>query len=192
MPGRRTFGVALLGGTVVGLYALLVRGSLTVDVGVGRRVRPLGPLVWHIAAPRDLVFELISAPYLDRTPRALQSKLRVLERGADVVLAEHYTRVGPVVARTVETVRFERPERVHFRLVRGPVPHVVEQFLLRERNGGTELEYSGELGTDLWAIGNVWAAAVAPRWEDAVRVSLTAVKDAAERSADRARAQAGR
>jgi hypothetical protein len=30
----------------------------------------------------------------------------------------------------VETVRFTPPERVDFRLVRGPVPHVVETFLL--------------------------------------------------------------
>jgi hypothetical protein len=28
-------------------------------------------------------------------------------------------------------VRFERPERITFRLVRGPVPHVVETYELR-------------------------------------------------------------
>ena len=30
-----------------------------------------------------------------------------------------------------ETVRFERPHRVSFRLVKGPVPHVLERFELR-------------------------------------------------------------
>jgi hypothetical protein len=73
------------------------------------------------------------------------------------------------VATTVETVRFTRPERVDFRLVRGPVPHVVEQFQLTEQPLGTRLEYIGELGTDLWTLGERWGAAVAHRWEQAVR-----------------------
>ena len=175
--------MAALGGLGVGLYALLVRGSVTVDIGVGRRIRHLGPLSWDIEAPREVVFDLISAPYLRRTPRALESKLRVLERGENIVLAEHFTRVGPVVSTTLETVRFEPPESVHFRLVRGPVPFVVEQFQLRETAGGTELEYSGELGTDLWAIGAWWARLVASHWESAVHTSLAAVKEEAERRA---------
>jgi hypothetical protein len=175
--------IAALTGATTGAYALLVRGSLTVDLGVGRKIRPLGPLTWQIAAPRDLVFEVISAPYLRRTPRALESKLRVLERGENMVLAEHFTPLGPLVTTTLETVRFEPPERVRFRLVRGPVPHVVEQFHLRETHEGTELEYSGELGTDLWALGRLWGAVVSPRWEAAVRTSLTGVKAEAERRA---------
>jgi hypothetical protein len=176
---------AALGGMGVGLYALVVRGSLTVDLGLGRSVRPLGPFTWRIAAPPDLVFEVISAPYLEKTPRALEGKLRVLERGADVVLAEHFTPVGPLVTTTLETVRFEPPERIYFRLVRGLVPYVLERFHLREAEAATDLEYSGELGTDLWAAGRWWGAMVAPRWEAAVRASLGAVKAEAERRAAR-------
>ena len=37
--------------------------------------------------------------------------------------------------------------------MRGPVPHVVETFVLTEAGKTTELVYSGELGTDLWAPG---------------------------------------
>jgi hypothetical protein len=74
---------------------------------------------------------------------------------------------------------------VHFRLVRGPVPHVVEQFVLHETEDGTELEYVGELGTDLWALGSIWGAAVARTWEATVRESLDGVKDEAERRAMR-------
>ena len=181
--GRLT--LAALGGMGVGIYALVVRGSLTVDLGLGRSVRALGPFTWQIAAPRELVFEVISAPYLQKTPRALEGRLRVLERGADMVLAEHFTPVGPLVTTTLETVRFEPPERIHFRLVRGPVPYVLERFHLREAEAGTELEYSGELETDLWAAGRWWGALVAPRWEAAVRSSLTAVKAEAERRAAR-------
>jgi hypothetical protein len=180
---HRAVGIA---GACLGVYALLVRGSLTVDLGIGRRVRPLGPLVWHIAAPREVVFEVISAPYLGRTPRALEHKLRVLERAADMVLAEHFTPIGPTVTTTLETVRFEPPEQIHFRLVRGPVPFVVERFQLREAGSGTELEYAGELGTDLWALGRWWGSVVAKRWEAAVRASLADVKAEAERRATRA------
>jgi hypothetical protein len=183
VTGRGRLQAAGLAGVGLGIYALLVRGALTVDLGVGRRVRPLGPFTWQIAAPREVVFEVISSPYLGRTPRALRRKLRVLERGEDMVLAEHFTPVGPLVTTTLETVRFEPPERVHFRLTRGPVAHVVEQFRLRQTEEGTELEYSGELGTDLWALGSLWGAAVARTWERTVRGSLATTKEEAERRA---------
>jgi hypothetical protein len=146
-------------------------------------MRPLGPFTWQIAAPREVVFDVIASPYFDRTPRALERKLRVLERGENMVLAEHFTPVGPVVTTTVETVRFEPPERVHFRLVRGPVPYVLEQFVLRDVDGGTGLEYRGELGTDFWALGRWWGGVVASRWEETVRDSLAGIRDEAERRA---------
>jgi Polyketide cyclase / dehydrase and lipid transport len=162
---------------------LLARGKLTLDLELGRRTRPLGPLELEIAAPRETVFDVISAPYLGRTPKALATKLRVLERGEDMVLAEHFTDTGRFVTSTVETVRFERPSHVRFRLVRGPVPLVVEQFALVEEGDGTKLEYTGELSTDLWALGEWWGARVAAKWEAAVRSSLDGIKTEAERRA---------
>jgi hypothetical protein len=185
VTAKTRLSLAALGGIGVGVYALLVRGSLTVDLGLGRTVRPLGPFTWRIAASREVVFEVISAPYLQRTPRALESKLRILERGENMVLAEHFTPVGPFVTTTLETVRFEPPERVRFRLARGPVPSVVEEFNLRDVDGGTELEYRGELGTDLWLLGRLWGAAVARTWEATVRTSLDAIAAEAERRAMR-------
>lgn len=177
---------ATLAGVGAGLYGLIVRGDLTLDLGVGRTLQPLGPLGIRIDAPREVVFDVISAPYLGRTPRALERKLKVLDHSDDLVLAEHYTSVGPTVATTVETVRFERPAAVHFRLVRGPVPHVVERFELSERDGGTELHYEGELGTDLWALGSAWGRLVAAKWVETVQGSLDTIKAEAERRARRA------
>ena len=168
------------------MWALVVRGSLTLDLGVGRRSRRLGPITITVAAPREIVFDVVSGPYAERVPRALREKVEVLERGDDVVLAAHRTKAYGLTATTVETVRFERPERVHFRLVRGPVPHVVETFSLREVAGGTELQYSGELGTDLWALGRLWGAAVARTWEATVASSLESARIEAERRAARA------
>jgi hypothetical protein len=181
MRARWALGAA--GGAGAVTWALVVRGALSLDLGVGRRLRPLGPLTLFVAAPRETVFDVIAAPYLGRTPKALGSKLEVLERGEDLVLAAHYTPAYGLVATTIETVRFERPERIHFRLVRGPVPYVLETFDLRETPSSTELVYTGELGTDLWDVGCLWGAAVARTWQATVQASLADVKAEAERRA---------
>jgi len=172
----------LTGGSL-GLYALVVTGALTIDLGLGRRIGQLGPMTVVINAPRELVFEIISAPYLGRTPRSMEAKLRVIERGQDMVLAAHYTRIRGLVVTTLETVRFSAPDRIDFRLVRGPVPYVVEHFLLRDRNKQCELEYGGDLGTDLWGVGQAWGRRVSCVWEEAVRTSLEGVRTEAERRA---------
>jgi hypothetical protein len=71
-----------------------------------------------------------------------------------MVLAAHRRAVREgLVATTVETVRFERPDAIYFRLVRGPVPHVIERFELTEDEDATLFHYEGELGSDLWALG---------------------------------------
>jgi len=104
-----------------------------------------------------------------------------------MVLAEHYTPVhhGRLTATTLETVTFDRPGRVSFRLARGPVPHVSEEFSLTEHNGVTTLAYSGEMGTDFGIAGQWWAGQVAPAWEAAVRASFTGIQAEAERRARR-------
>jgi hypothetical protein len=162
-------------------YRLLASGAATIDIGIGRRMQRLGPLSWQIAASREVVFDVIAGPHLGSTPRALQDKLEVWERGSDMVLAAHFTPVKCGVTTTVETVRFSRPERIDFRLVRGPVPHVIESFVLDAVNEGTSLTWDGELGTDFWALGAWWGRRVARFWEKAVRSSLDAVVAEAER-----------
>jgi Polyketide cyclase / dehydrase and lipid transport len=177
--------VAAVGGLAGLGYYLVVTGKLTIDTGWGRRVRPLGPFGVEVGAPATTVFDVIAAPYLGRTPRAMSGKLRVLERGADMVLAEHYTPVhhGRLTAVTLETVAFDRPHRIVFRLVRGPVPYITEEFALTEQAGATRLDYSGELGTDFGAVGRWWGDRVAAAWEAAVRSSLAGVQAESERRA---------
>lgn len=165
-------------------YVGLITGALPIDLNVGRRSRTLGPQTFDIAAPRDVVFDMIAQPYLGRATRAMREKIHVLERGTDMVLATHYTPVYErLTARTVETVRFTRPERIDFRLTRGPVPHVVEDFVLTERDSGTRLVYRGEMGTDLWGLGERWGALVARSWEKTVASSLAGIQAEAERRA---------
>jgi hypothetical protein len=168
-------------------YRLIASGAVTIDVGVGRRIRSLGPVSWQIAADRETVFDVIASPYLTQTPRALLHKLRVWDRASDMVLAAHFTQVRCGVTTTLETVRFEPPERIHFRLVRGPVPHVRESFVLDTIEEGTSLVWEGDLGTDFWSLGAWWGNRVARSWEKAVRSSMGAIIAESERrfAADR-------
>jgi len=182
----RRSGSALLAGAAAAIgYVLVGRGVATLDLGIGRTFRALGPRSWQIRAEPDVVFDVISSPYLHRTPRALEEKLHVWERGEDMVLAAHFTHTRIGVATTVETVRFDRPSRVEFRVVRGPVPHLRESFVLEPAGEGTRLTWSGELGADLWFVGRAWGAVVAGAWECAVAGSLARVTAEAERLASR-------
>lgn len=184
------FGVSA--GALVGGYLGVVTGAVSVDLGIGRRTRPLGPLDVQIAAPREVVFGVLAEPYLGRQTRAIAAKIEIWERAGDMVLAAHRTPIRRgLVATTVETVRFSRPDCVDFRLTRGPVPHVVERFILTEIDGGTRLSYTGELGTDLWAVGARWGDIVAGPWERAVAGTFASVRTEAERRAA-ARAMVGR
>jgi len=174
---------ATAGGAAV-VYGLVVSGKLTLDTGAGRRTQPLGPLVVTITADRETVFDVIAAPYLGRTPRALQGEIEVWDRGADMVVAAHRTPVaGGLVTVTVEAIRFDRPRLVTFRLLRGPVPSVTEKFELNADGDATQLVYSGELGTDYWAPGAWWGGVVARAWVATVTASLERIRVEAERRA---------
>lgn len=175
---------AAIGGTlgVGGVYVGLVAGAVPIDLGLGRRLRALGPWSLDIDAPAEVVFDVLAEPYAHRPARAMQEKLQVLERGQDMVLAAHYTPIrGWLRATTVETVAFQRPRQMHFRLVRGPVPYVVETFALEQHDDRTRLTYTGQMGTDLWWLGERWGDVVAPKWESVGASALDATKTEAER-----------
>jgi hypothetical protein len=197
-PIPRLLGAAAAAaGVAAAGYAGLVTGACPLDLGVGRRTRPFVPQLVDIAAPPEVVFDVIAEPHLGRAPRALAGKLRVLERGSDMALAAHSTPLGGplhLVAQTVETVRFTRPQRVDFRQVRGRVPHVVEAFVLAEQPGGaaTALAWQGEIAADLWRLGQWCSGLVARRWEQTVAASVAAVKAEAERRAVAAARSSGR
>lgn len=181
---RRLAVLTAAGGAPVAGYVGLVSGALSLDLGVGRRTRLLGPQVTDIQAPADEIFDVVAQPYLGRATRAMREKVQVLESGTDMVLAAHFTPVSRwLTATTVETVRFTRPGRIDFRLVRGPVPAVVESFRLSQHGPVTRLEYRGEMSTDLWGLGERWGRVVASRWEQTVAGSLASIRQEAERRA---------
>jgi hypothetical protein len=182
---------ALLIASAAGGFLLLAMGRLHLDLGWGRSIHELGPLTIRIAAPRELVFEIISAPYLGRAPGA--SGIEIVARSDALVVAAHHTKVHFYTARTVEMVDFEPPGRVGFTHLTGPVPHAVEEFRLEEIDGGTELRYGGQVGIDFFALGRIagryW---VRPQWERAVRGHLDDLRNRAELRSSRARARSER
>lgn len=182
-----TTAAAVVGAAGLGGYVALVTGRITLDLGIGRRTRPLGPIEVRIAAPRTLVYEVATAAYAERRTRAVTDKVKILERTDHMVLAAHHTAVGGgLTAVTVETVTFDPPHRIGFRLVRGPVPHMTETFTLDDVDGDTLLRYDGELGTDLGGLGEAWGDLVARTWQSTVRESLDQIKSEAERRVGRA------
>jgi hypothetical protein len=177
-------GAAGFAGSAYGTFMLMSRGRLALDVGWGRSYFPLGPIEVAMAAPRELVFDIIQGAYSERAPAEVKRHIKVTERAGDLVVAEHRTPLKYLDAITVETVRFERPSRVTFALLRGPVPHVQETFELVEDDGVTTLTYEGTIGADLWLFGRWYGGAVVkPAWEKVVAGSLKSVKAQAEAKA---------
>ena len=95
---------------------------------------------------------------------------------ANVLLEQRVARIRALVHEGLAACA----TRISFRLVRGPVPHVTETYELRETSQGTEFTYAGELGADLWRLGEWWADRVAGHWEHAVSVSLERIQLEAE------------
>ena len=173
---------ALLVGLGAGLFLLLAMGRMHLDLGWGRSHHPLGPIDISIEAPRELVFEIISAPYVGRASG--NAAIDVLARSEALAVAAHRTKVHFYTARTVEIIELDPPARVGFRHLLGPVPHAVEEFVLRDVQGATALRYDGEIGIDFFILGRLagrnW---VRPQWERAVREHLDDVKRRAEQRA---------
>jgi hypothetical protein len=174
---------ALLLTLSAGLFLALAMGRAHVDLGVGRSIHQLGPIITTIGAPREVVFETIAAPYLRRN---LVPGIEVLARSGRLVVARHETRVHFYTAQTTEAIEFTPPRWVGFRHLSGPVPYALEEFALEETDAGTELRYSGELGIDFFILGRIagryW---VRPQWEDVVSAHIEDVRQRAEAKADR-------
>ena len=100
---RQVLSLGVAATTARWAYDRIVSGQLTLDLGWKRSIRSLGPLSVDVDAPgRDRVRRHRRA-VPGRTTHAMAEKLQVVERGSDMVLAEHYTAVGSKRAVTLET-----------------------------------------------------------------------------------------
>jgi hypothetical protein len=174
------------------LFLALAMGRMHLDLGFGRSLHELGPITTTIAAPRELVFDMISAPYLGRSPAAAAG-IEVLAASEHLVVARHHTRVHFYTAQTTEAVDFTPPGRIGFRHLTGPVPYALEEFVLEQTDAGTELRYTGELGIDFFILGRIagrrW---VRPQWERVVVAHIEDLKERAEATVARRTARQAR
>ena len=108
---------AVTGSLLAAGAALVARGGLTLDIGIGRRIRPLGPIALDIAAPPEVVFDYFtdptrmvdwfgSAALLDPRPGGA---FRVEVDGRNVVVGEYVEVDSP--RRVVFTWGFEGQDR---------------------------------------------------------------------------------
>ncbi len=175
----------LLAALVAGSFLALAMGRLHLDLGWGRSRHELGPLDVRIEAPRELVYEVLSAPYLGR---ARSDSVSVIAGSPSLVVAAHLTKVHFYQARTVETIELDPPAAMRFHHLTGPVPEASEEFRLGADGASTELHYDGTIGIDFFFLGRIagrrW---VAPQWNRAVAEHLDEVKRIAEERARRAR-----
>lgn len=123
-----------------------------------------------VAAPRELVFEVVASAGKD------------LGENEDGRLVEFQTEWADRVITTTEAVFLERPRRIGYRWVTGPLIGVEEEILLQETGPrSTEMTYRGRFRTPKGVVG--WfrgALVVRPIFNKLVRQHLEQGKDLAE------------
>jgi hypothetical protein len=130
-----------------------------------------------VAAPRELVFEVIA------------SAGRSVGETYEGKLVEFETRWRGRVIKTVELVMLDPPARIGYRWVEGPLDRVEEEILLDAPTPGkTVMTYAGRLGTEAGLKG--WLRTmlfVRPIFNSLIRSHLLEGKTLAEKRSRRSR-----
>ena len=142
-----------------------------------------------INAPRELVFQMLSAFGKGSLPGAQGESSRVLEREGNSITAEFVTTSGRRTYRTIEKVHLYPPERITFRHLEGPLAFAEEEFNFLESGDGTELQYSGGIECRVpWLPGIGWIIAmfyVRPKYNAIIRNHMENTKAVAQARAAR-------
>jgi hypothetical protein len=174
-----------VGAAIAGGYVGVVTGALAIDLGVGRRTRALGTQTVKIGAPRGRRSSTSSPPGTWRASRG------TLRRRFGCWSAAPTWCWPPIAHRCVDRWWPPRskpsgsPGRSGWTSGWSAARCRTSSSgsTLTATNTGTTLDYRGELGTDLWRIGQRWGDLVADQWERAVATSLEVIKAEAERRA---------
>ena len=150
----------------------------------------------RIAAPRELVFQMLSAIGKGNLPGAEGESSSVVERDGDNIVAEFVTVSGKRTYRTLENVVLYPPERITYSHLQGPLTSSDEEFLLQEVEGGTELSYHGEIECKLrWMPGMGWLAALLyarPKYNTVIRAHMKRLNPNPPKDTDGRREESGR
>ena len=142
-----------------------------------------------IAAPLDLVYQMMSSFGRGRLKGDNGGASKVLRRSGDGVVVEFKTRVGPLAVTTVEEITLEPPGRLIFRHQEGPLRYAIEEFALDQVDGGTELEHTGEFIWSRaplvgWLVGRLLIKRV---FERVIQGHMAVIRAASEARARRSR-----
>ncbi len=144
---------------------------------------PIHPVRIDINAPRELVFEMAAAvggSLPDGPPHASE----LIRRDGNVLVVRFSAPAPFRFFGFLEEVTLRAPMRIDYRVLEGPLDHVVEWLDLDEVGGVTTVTYAGEVGHRIPLVAR-FIAVPAYRWY--MRRTLSALKAAAERRAARSR-----
>ncbi|MGI8659124.1 MAG: SRPBCC family protein [Candidatus Limnocylindria bacterium] len=144
---------------------------------------PIPPVRAHIAAPRELVFEMAAAvggSLPDGPPHASE----LVSRNGDVLIVRFSAPAPFRFFGFVEEVTLSPPTRIDYRVLKGPLDHVEESLEFHEDAGMTTVIYGGVVGHRIPLVAR-FVAVPAYRWY--MTRTLAALKKAAERRASRSR-----
>ena len=156
-------------------------------------LRTLEPIVLKshsvvIDAPRELVFQMLTAFRRGRIQGDDLETSRLISENGDAKIVEFREKVGPFTYTMLEEVTLYPPQRITFNGLEGPLHFSEEEFTLDETaDGRTIMTHSGSFILNARAIFG-WLGGVIyvrPMFHSAVRKRLALVKEAAEARAAR-------
>ena len=148
----------------------------------------LKPQSIEIDAPRELVFQLLTAFRRGRVSGDNTESTKLISEEGDTKIVEFTTRAGWFTYRTLEEVTLFEPHKIAFKHLEGPLHFSEETFTLDETSdGGTILIHSGSF---IWSRVPLfgWFGGVIytrPMYHRVIRKHLAVVKQASEARAAR-------
>ena len=141
-----------------------------------------------IAAPRELVFQMLSSFRRGRIQGDDAQSSRLISEDGNTRIVEFETKAGPFTYATLEEVKLFPPCRITFKHLEGPLYFSEEAFAFEETGEGQTLMTHG--GSFIWKrfpfFG--WLGGVIytrPMYHRVIRKHMAVVKDAAEARAAR-------
>ena len=148
----------------------------------------LKPQSVTIDAPRELVFQMLTAFRRGRVVGDNTESTRLISEDGDTKIVEFNTKAGPFIYKTVEEVTLSKPDSIAFRHLEGPLDFSEEQFTLEETSdGSTLLTHTGSFVWSRfpffgWFGGVIYTR---PMFHRVIRKHFAAIKTASEARAAR-------
>ena len=144
----------------------------------------------RINAPRELIFQMMSSFGRGRLKGDTNEASEVISRDGDHLVVRFRTKAGPISYDTVEEITLEKPSRITFKHLSGPLNYATEEFLFEEVDEfETNLVHDGEFIWKRfpffgWLGGVIYTK---PTFERTLVKHMAQIKEASEARASRSR-----